>query len=219
MPKSSYRPLKSANADFLPEEPLGENLLDPETLPVRVWRPRSTVIVLGRSQKAEKEIKLASSRADNIPIFQRQGGGGCVVLDPNSVCIGLRYRRKKSTNITDFLSHSSRGIQLFLHERFHLQVDIKDNYDLLLNGKKFLGASLYMPKEICLYLAVIFMKKEGLEPINKYLTMPSKEPEHRQGRGHTDFLTPLMTHIDCSFDSFQKDLTEFMTEMQWTAGP
>lgn len=219
MQKSNFRPLKSENSDFLPEEPLGESLLLESAPDIRVWRPKSPVIVLGRSQKAENEINLENSRKDSIPIFQRHGGGGCVVLDPNSVCIGLRYPRENSMNISDFLLHSSKGIQLFLNETYDLNVEVKENYDLLLDNKKFLGASLYMPKGLCLYLAVILMKKEGLSNINKYLTMPSKEPVHRKGRSHSDFLTPLMSHIDCTIESFQSDLQEFMVQMNWTSGP
>ena len=219
MKKSKFLPLKVEYSDFLPEEPMGESLLGEDSPKLRVWRPKSTVIVLGRSQKAENEIKLETSREDQIPIFQRHGGGGCVVLDSNSVCIGLKYDREHSLNITDFLHHSSKGIQLFLEETYDLKVDIRPNYDLTLDNKKFLGASLYMPKGLCLYLAVILLNREGLKNINKYLTMPSKEPEHRQGRTHEDFLTPLMDHIDCTFEGFRKDLEEFMVQTDWTSGP
>ena len=219
MKKSKFRPLKSENSDFLTEEPLGESLLVEEESNLRVWRPRSPVIVLGRSQKAEKEINLEAARNDAIPIFQRHGGGGCVVLDENSVCIGIKYERENSLNISDFLMHSSKGIQLFLNETYDLDVQIKDNYDLTLNNKKFLGASLYMPKGLCLYLAVILLHNDGLKNINKYLTMPSKEPEHREGRSHSDFLSPLMNHVNCTFDDFRSDLEEFMVQMDWMQGP
>jgi len=217
--KSKFRPLKTENSDFLPEEPMGETLLAEDSPRVRVWRPKSTVIVLGRSQKAENEINLDVAKQDSVPIFQRHGGGGCVVLDPNSVCIGLKYHRENSLNITDFLHHSSKGIQLFLDETYDLKVDIRKNYDLTLDNKKFLGASLYMPKGICLYLAVILLNRDGLNNINKYLTMPSKEPEHREGRNHDDFLTPLQDHIYCTFEGFRNNLEEFMVQTDWTAGP
>lgn len=219
MQKSKFRPLKSENSDFLPEEPLGETLLFENSTSVRVWRPKSTVIVLGRSQKAENEINLEASRMDGVPIFQRHGGGGCVVLDPNSICIALKYQRENNMNISDFLLHSSKGIQLFLDETYGLKVEIKENYDLTLNDKKFLGASLYMPKGLCLYYAVILMDKQGLKNITKYLSMPSKEPVHRAGRKHDDFLSPLMNSIECTFESFRNDLEEFMVQTNWTAGP
>ncbi len=218
MSKNSFRPLRTENSDFLPEEPLGESLLSDNTLSVRVWRPKSTVIVLGRSQKAENEINLQTSQADSIPIFQRMGGGGCVVLDENSICLALRYERDGNMNVTHFLEHSTKGVQLFLQESYGLSVEIKENYDLLLNGRKFLGSSLYMPKGFCLYLAVILMKPEALIKINKYLTMPSKQPSHRQGKTHDDFLVPLLSHLDnkVTMESFRVDLEQFMIETEWT---
>lgn len=216
MSKSNFRPLRSENSDFLPEEPLGESLLLTNSPNVRVWQPKIPVIVLGRSQKAENEIKLNVSQNDGIPVFQRMGGGGCVVLDENSICLAIRYERDGNMNVNHFLEHSSKGVQLFLQENYGLSVEIKENYDLLLNGRKFLGASLYMPKGFCLYLAVILMKSEGLNKINKYLTMPSKEPLHRQGRTHEDFLTPLLSHLkNVTMESFRVDLEQFMNETEW----
>ncbi len=218
--KSSFQPLMSEDSGFLPEEPMGESLLSCEGPGLRVWRPKSTVIVLGRSQKAEKEIDLENALEDKVPIFKRHGGGGCVVLDEHSVCIGIKYPRSAlSLNITDFLKHSSEGIQLFLKETYGLDVEIKENYDLLLNNKKFLGCSLYMPKGLCLYLAVILLDGGALDKINRYLLMPSKVPEHRKNRSHDEFLTPLREHIECTHESFMKDLDEFMKETDWMAGP
>ena len=215
-----FTPLKSKDSGFLPEEPLGESLLELDGPGVRVWRPKSTTIVLGRSQKAELEIDLERAIEDNVPIFQRYGGGGCVVLDESSVCIGLRYPREgHSINITDFLKHSSEGIQLFLQETYQLDVEIMENYDLLLDGRKFLGCSLYMPKGLCLYLAVILMDQDALSKINKYLLMPTKVPEHRLGRTHDEFLTPLRNHIECTHQSFMEDLEDFMISTDWQAGP
>ena len=216
---NKFRPLFSEHSDFLPEEPLGESIFDLEKKPVRVWRPKSTIVVLGRSQKAEKEIFLEATQKDSIPIFKRHGGGGCVILDENCICIALRYKRDGKHNDTDFLKHSSLGVQLFLKETYDLDVEIKENYDLLLNGRKFLGASLYMPKGYCYYSAVMLFDREAMNQINKYLSMPSKEPKHREGRTHEDFLIPLGEHIECTFESITRDLQEFMEETDWVAGP
>ena len=89
----------------------------------------------------------------------------------------------------------------------------------MLNNKKFLGCSLYMPKGLCLYLAVILLDRGALEKINRYLLMPSKVPEHRKDRSHDEFLTPLRDHVECTYESFMKDLEEFMKETDWLAGP
>ncbi|MCM8536015.1 MAG: hypothetical protein NE334_08780 [Lentisphaeraceae bacterium] len=208
----TYKPLFSVHSDFLPEEPLGESLLLADKPSVRVWQPKSTIIVLGRSQKAEREVFIEASKEDKIPIFKRYGGGGCVVLDENSVCIALRYERGASLDITAFLEHSTKAIQSFLNETYDLGVEIKDNYDLTIEDKKFLGSSLYMPKGICLYSAVILLDEAALEKINKYLQFPSKVPDHRKGRNHTDFLVPLKTQTDIDTKQFIVSLEKYILE-------
>ena len=205
-----FRPLFSANSDFLPEEPLGESLLLEDSPCIRLWEPKSTIIVLGRSQKADKEIFLDVSKKDRVPVFKRYGGGGCVVLDENSVCVAFRYNRGDSIDITSFLEHSTKAIQVFLNETYDLGVEIKDNYDLTIDNKKFLGSSLYMPKGICLYSAVLLMNEKALPKINKYLKFPSKVPDHRKGRSHTDFLVPLQNLIDDSNSEFLERMKRYL---------
>jgi lipoate-protein ligase A len=186
-----FRPLTSDNSDFLPEEPLGESLLDLNTPPLRVWVPKKPVIVLGISQKPEREIHLDRSRGDGIPVFRRRGGGGCVVLDEGCVCIAMRQPRRDDLNLTHHLAHSSRVIQEVLNRHWDLEVKIEENHDLTLHGRKFLGCSLYMPRDYALYLCVILVKRSSLDRIRRYLPMPSRLPSHRAARGHDDFLIPL----------------------------
>jgi lipoate-protein ligase A len=212
--------IKTTKSDPTHDDPLGESVLVPNATPLRDWRPKSTMIVLGRSQKAELEIFTENAEKDQIPVYQRRGGGGCVVLDENCICIAMRYPKHGRTNVNDFLKYSSLGIKHFLSETYELDVEIKENYDLTLNNRKFLGCSLYMSKEYCLYYAVLLMDKKALGKINYYLTMPSKKPSHRQDRSHEDFLTPLFDHIDAkNYENFIENLEHFMTETDWPAGP
>ena len=214
-----FKPLFSENSDFLPEEPLGESTLAADSPVIRVWEPKSTIIVLGRSQKADKEIYLEASKEDKIPIFKRYGGGGCVVLDQNSVCVAFRYDRGASIDITAFLEHSTKAVQSFLNDTYDLGVEVKDNYDLTIDNKKFLGSSLYMPKGVCLYSAVLLMNEKALPKINKYLKFPTKVPEHRKGRSHTDFLFPLQTLIEDSNADFMSKMRNYLEHSTVLDGP
>ena len=214
-----FKPIFSENSDFLPEEPLGESLLAKESPEFRIWEPKSTIIVLGRSQKADKEIFLDASKEDKVPVFKRYGGGGCVVLDENSVCIAFRYDRGASIDITSFMEYSTKAIQSFLNETYDLGVEVKENYDLTIDSKKFLGSSLYMPKGLCLYSAVLLMNKKALPKINKYLKFPTKVPEHRKGRNHADFLIPLQTLIDDSNAAFMAKMKSYLQDSKFLNGP
>ena len=215
----NFRPLRSENSDFLSEEPLGESVLEEGARAVRVWVPKHPVVVLGRSQKAHKEIHLDATRADGIPVFKRMGGGGCVVLDEGCICVAMRYPRAKELNIDRYLRHSSKAIQAFLYENFALAVDIKENYDLSYQDKKFLGASLYMPREWAVYSCVILLKNSAMDKIVKYLTPPSKQPKYRADRKHEDFLSALENHIEFDQNELVSDLETFLYEKKWHLGP
>ena len=100
-----------------------------------------------------------------------------------------------------------------------MDVEVMDNYDLIFKGKKFLGSSLYMPKGLCLYLAVILINRKGLDNINRYLPMPSKVPEHRGQRSHDEFLVALEDYIDDDIPAFVQKLEEFIVQTDWISGP
>ena len=217
MKPEDFRPLLSENSDFLPEEPLGESVLVEGAHSIRVWQPKSRVLVLGRTQKPYKEIYLEAAKQDAIPVFRRFGGGGCVVLDHFSVCISLRYERKNGLTVADYLEHSCMGIADFLASEYDLDCQIGENYDLILDDKKFLGSSLYMPKGCAQYSAVMLFNEAALLGINRYLSMPSKEPSHRRGRSHEDFLVPLQKHISDDAQTFVAKLQHFMEDNEWTS--
>ncbi|WDE98496.1 hypothetical protein PQO03_11650 [Lentisphaera profundi] len=215
----SFRPLLSENSDFLSEEPLGESVLVEGSRPIRVWQPKHPVVVLGRSQKAHKEVHLEATKNDAIPVFKRMGGGGCVLLDEGCACVAIRYKREKELNIDLYLRHSSKAIQAFLYETYGLATEIRENYDLSYQGKKFLGASLYMPRDWSVYSCVILLKNDSMKKILKYLTPPSKQPAYREDRKHEDFLSPLENHVNFKIEDFISDLETFLYEEKWYLGP
>ena len=207
------KPLLSKDSSFLPEEPLGESLLQNLHKNFRIWVPKSTILVLGRSQKLKGEINTANAQTDNIPIFRRQGGGGCVLLDGNSICVAFRYSRNNSYNTTPYFTKSSKIIQQFLLNQLNLECQIHPNYDLSLGGKKLLGASLYMPKSFALYLAVILIDKaKVINKINRYLHYPSKSPNYRQNRSHDEFLTSINEHTNITPIELSKKLQEYLNK-------
>ncbi|MEW6486848.1 MAG: lipoate--protein ligase family protein, partial [Thermodesulfobacteriota bacterium] len=58
---------------------------------VRVWEPRAPAVVLGRSNRAEREADLGACAADGVPVLRRRGGGGAVVLAPG--CLVASFAR------------------------------------------------------------------------------------------------------------------------------
>ena len=62
--------------------------------------------------------------------------------------------------------------------------------DLAVNDKKILGSSIYRKPGMLFYHAVLNYG-ESPEYIASYLKHPVREPDYRQGRHHSEFITNL----------------------------
>jgi lipoate-protein ligase A len=62
--------------------------------------------------------------------------------------------------------------------------------DISFRGRKIAGTSLFRSRNYLLYQASIVVEP-NLSLINACLLHPSKEPDYRQGRSHSEFMTSL----------------------------
>jgi len=62
--------------------------------------------------------------------------------------------------------------------------------DIAISGKKILGSAIYRSKDALLYHAVLNLG-EPATTFERYLRHPSKEPDYRLGRSHSEFVTSL----------------------------
>jgi lipoate---protein ligase len=193
--------------------PTGEQLLDRTVRPYRVWVPVGKAIVLGNSQQPEKELNLEAVRRDGIPVHKRMSGGGAVLLSPGCLCLGLRFAKRKELSIQEYFAKASAVISEVVAQRLGLELRLRGTSDLAcVNGagplaalgtriaegeavdgigeRKVAGCALYMPRDFVLYLVSILVDPDFAD-IEKYLAHPSKEPEYRSGRSHSDFLGGL----------------------------
>jgi lipoate-protein ligase A len=200
-------PLRYVGPTPLPY-PTGEDVGEPGSEPVRIWIPNelpSGILVLGNSQTPETELDLAAAQADGVPVYQRKGGGGAVYLTAGCVCVALRFRRDPRPDasgikpgIHDFFTAGNGLIQSAFDAAFGIALAGRGISDLAFveerHGKweerKVSGSSLYMPRDSALYLASILVDVR-LEGLDRYLRHPSREPDYRDRRSHSDFVTNL----------------------------
>ncbi len=172
------------------QDPTGEFLLDRNQSPYKVWVPPLAMVVLGNSQNPEVELKLPKVEADGVPVFKRMGGGGAVVLSPKCLCYGLRLQKQSNLKIHDYFRVGSGILRSVIQSEFGISLEENGISDLCFHGRKILGCSLYMPRDFVLYLASV-MVEDCRDDAEAYLTHPSREPEYREGRSHSDFITSL----------------------------
>lgn len=160
---------------------------------LRVWEPRSPFVVLGFSNPVATETHEAACRKDRLPLLRRSSGGGTVVQAPGCLNFSLvlkiasnRELRNISCTNCYVLKQNGAAVAKLVSGK----VETKGISDLALAQKKFSG-NAQRRKRVALLFHGTFLLKMDLKLISKYLKMPSREPDYREGRSHEEFVTNL----------------------------
>ena len=156
----------------------------------RIWESREKAIVLGRSNRAEREVFLDRAEEDNVKILKRLGGGGTVVLTKGVVIISIvKFVEEYFNNKVYF--DQINGLIIKGLKRLGIRDLTKQGIsDICIRDKKILGSSIYRRNKLLFYQASLLINSQ-IKTISKYLKHPSKEPGYRYGRKHEDFITTL----------------------------
>ncbi len=167
------------------EENIGEESL-------RFWESPTDFIVLGVGNKIEQEINSEACIKQSIPVLKRCSGGGSVVQGPGCLNYSLILSIQKRPQLAD-ITKTTQYILAQLKEALskHLDgVDIKGQSDLTLYNKKFSGNAQRRKRHYVLFHGT-FLIDFDITKISRYLAPPPKQPEYRQNRPHSDFVTNL----------------------------
>lgn len=154
------------------------------------WIPDKKYLILGASNSAEESLITENVNADNIQVYKRPSGGQSVLLSPKTLVISALLTDQNFSSKEIFRKTNSliiAGLKYFSTETFSL-CGISD---IAIGDKKILGSSMYHSKDKYFYHAVLNIS-ESTDVISKYLKHPSKEPDYRRGRNHSDFITSLL---------------------------
>lgn len=159
---------------------------------LRLWECSSYGIVLGRSNSQSKETHFTKVEQDNICVIKRSSGGGTVLLGPGCLCYSIflplsyhpRLRLISESNV--FIMASIKNALSCINS----SIELKGHTDLCVNNKKFSGNAQRRSRDSILFHGTILYDFD-LKLISKYLAHPSKEPDYRLSRDHSNFLTNL----------------------------
>ena len=163
----------------------GEELL-------RIWQPDQYFVVLGHGNKWRDEIESSACTADAIPVLRRCSGGGTVMQGPGCLNYALILRQDSFSGDSvqaafDFvLDRHRRTVKALTAET----VSVKGQSDLTLGERKFSGNAQYRKREYVLVHGT-FLLHYDFSLIERYLTMPAKQPDYRRQRNHGNFLVNL----------------------------
>ena len=185
---------------------------------LRFWAPRNYFVVVGYANQVEKEVNVVACEAEKTPILRRCSGGGTVLQGPGCLNYSLIARIEENgplhsiTSANRFIMERNRGaIESCLRRREEAPIqknqslatpaatiEIRGCTDLTLDPQhsapgpslKFSGNAQRRRKHFLLFHGT-FLLQFDISLISRFLRMPSKEPDYREGRSHKEFLTNL----------------------------
>lgn len=187
---------------------------------LRFWEPKRYFVVVGYGNEVGREVNQSFCRQRGIPVLRRCSGGGTVLQGPGilNYCLVLRVEDSPElagiSGTNDFvMDRHQRALQKLLDE----PVEREGHTDLVIGGRKFCGNSQRRRKDSVLFHGC-FLVQADLELIEQALPLPSRQPEYRRNRSHSDFLMnlkvpvrPLKTALAGAWDALHP-LKEIPTE-------
>jgi lipoate-protein ligase A len=192
-----------------------------EKITCQIWPARETFVVLGSSNRAERECKLSACQQDGIPVLKRYGGGGTVLLYPGVVVVSLGIWVRQLYHNRHYFELLNGALIAALAQGFPecarlVQRGLSDIAD---GPRKVAGTSLFRSRHYLLYQVSILVNAD-VSLIERYIAHPSIEPEYREKKSHRDFLRCL-SEIDskASCEQVKEVLQEhFVSKVEYFFG-
>jgi lipoate-protein ligase A len=179
---------------------------------LRFWEPETYFVVVGYGNHVEKEVNVTACEAEEIPILRRCSGGGTVLQGPGCLNYSLVLKIDEDGPVAS-ITAANRFImernRTAIERECRMQnvecgIEVRGHTDLALDtGLKFSGNAQRRKKHFLLFHGT-FLLNFDISLIDKFLRMPSKEPDYRKGRSHKNFLTNLNLSADAVKRSLRK---------------
>lgn len=181
---------------------------------VRLWESEVYFVVLGRTCKEEENLNMHNIVLDKVNVYRRSSGGGTVVQGRGCFNFSLILSKKVRPELNEITSsyqligeHMLSVLQSCgVNAHFKPICDLADAH----SNKKFSGNAQKRGRNFILHHGTI-MYDFDLSLVERYLTMPPKEPVYRKGRSHEDFVT----NIDIDLQQFKEGLSQIFGVKEW----
>ena len=176
-----------------------------------VWRPERTVVVIGKGSDPALEVDMAETETDAVSVLRRATGGCAVVLSPEMLVASFAI-------LHDFQLPSKEYFHIFNSLIIHAlarqgvaRLEHRGISDIAIHGRKIAGTAIYRNRRMIFFHAIINVAG-STHLMEKYLKMPPRVPDYRDGRPHSAFVTSLAEHGHTLDETrFEHDLQEGFT--------
>lgn len=163
-----------------------------------VWSVEPTVM-LGRNQLIHNEVDVDYCKANNIHIFRRKSGGGCIYADRG--CLQFSYISNDSNVNEAFYTHM-KNVALVL-QSLNVDAQLSGRNDILVDGQKVAGCAFYKLKgrsvlhNSLLYNTQLEHLASALTPAKEKLQSKGVESVRQRVKNVGDYLDmPISDFID-----------------------
>ncbi|MDD4148818.1 MAG: hypothetical protein PHE33_02205 [Bacteroidales bacterium] len=167
-----------------------KSLFERQEQGVLVWQPDKVYIILGQRDNIEDAVEIDAVKRENAVIMQRPSGGHSVVLTPKTFVVSMISHDYKLTEIKSFFHDCNMKVISALEKQGVNGLNIQGISDVVLNGKKIAGSSMYRGKDFLFFHTVVNVAEDS-NYIAQFLKHPKTEPEYRNKRKHGEFISSL----------------------------
>ncbi|MDX1953176.1 MAG: lipoate--protein ligase family protein [Verrucomicrobiota bacterium] len=169
------------------------------------WESSSYFVVVGYSNRVGREVFVERCQEDGVPILRRCSGGGTVLLGPGALCYSLVLPISHDPAL-ETINGTNRFIMERNREAFADLVKepvlVQGYTDLTLGRVKFSGNAQRRKRNAVLFHGSILHGME-LSLLERYLRVPSSQPEYRENRAHESFVCNFPSTVNMIKDSFE----------------
>ena len=165
---------------------------------LRFWEATSSFVVVGYANHVALEVNQAFCKANGIPILRRCSGGGTVLQGPGCLNYSLILPTASApvlASISGTNEYVLQTHQRILRSVLQAPVEKQGHTDLAIGGLKFSGNAQRRRKNFLLFHGS-FLLHADIELMEQALPLPSRQPDYRVNRSHTDFLMNLRVPAD-----------------------
>lgn len=180
------------------EEYVARNLDEKECF--FIWQVAPTVI-FGRNQVLEAEVNLPYCKENNIAIFRRKSGGGCVYADPGNIMLSY----VKAGDSVGFIFDNYMRRVAHILQQVGIPAEMSGRNDILVAGRKVSGNAFYqLPGKSIIHGTMLF--DTNFDHLDNSIT-PSNDKLRSKGVASVrQRVTNLVEHTTIDIETFKQHL-------------
>ncbi|KFK26914.1 hypothetical protein AALP_AA8G310100 [Arabis alpina] len=154
-------------------------------------------IVMGMSGKPSELLELGPVIRDGIPVIKRFSGGGTVIVDKNTLFVSLICNRDDVPNVQPYPRSVMAWSGSLYSDVFNGISDfqLREN-DYVFGDRKFGGNAQSITRNRWIHHTSFLW--DYSEDNMAYLKLPSRVPQYRLERDHTEFVCRMKDYIERS---------------------